>query len=442
MDKRKFHLIRLGGIIVAGVITLVLELLRADILPWKTGLLDFLLNLSEPLYRFAYTCYRNVYEFAGNSFTQETAFFSAFFSITFFVIGRSKEGMLGVPLEELLDAKYGNIYIERRKKYVLISPLLVGACIILGAKLLAFYWGLLTLENVIFSARCATVATNRRSQERIALEMVRAEVKEISVQRTKEDDFENNIFVISDRYCSKTLVKIACAMRDDQNLLSQMGDRVMNIFFENDDKTYDFKADITYYNIEYVVLILLENSYTLDSRMHVFIFLQNLVQEFMEEMKEQNSEGMVYDSAIMAVVCGIILSRAFDGKKFIYSMFGGLWDPDDMQKINDMQKQKLCLLFFLEYLYHSGRSEIAKEWAQAMLEVQESFFSSFFSPELRKKKEYYVRYILLWTRKEKNLTGDDYTILSSLMYDIVNDDKKEVKSFIGGIIKGRKNIDE
>lgn len=87
-------------LILCGAI-LLLELIKADIIPGKKTI-NSLFKILPPVYPVVWGWYKNVYDFAGNSFTQVTAFFSAFASTTFFIIGRFNEGIIGVPLEELL----------------------------------------------------------------------------------------------------------------------------------------------------------------------------------------------------------------------------------------------------------------------------------------------------------------------------------------------------
>ena len=161
-----------------------------------------------------------------------------------------------MPLEELLHTEFDRDIIEKRKKFVWFSPVLVGICIVMGAEILAFYVGMLTLANVIFSAYCAAIATDRRKQEKIAWYMVERELVDIAQEICESHNINNKRVVLSDRCISKTLAKMVNAMQDSRNLFFDIGDSIFDWFLNLDHYYFSFCADIVYYNIQSMVSII------------------------------------------------------------------------------------------------------------------------------------------------------------------------------------------
>lgn len=423
------------GVFIFGGVILVLELIKADIIPIKDWLLNGFSKDFPTIYSVVWGWYENVYEFAGNSFTQVTAFFSAFASITFFIIGRFNEGIIGVPLEELLDIQYNRDTIEKRKKFILFSPILVCIFIILDTKLLAFFIGMLTLANVIFSAYCAFIATDRNKQNKIAWRTVKIELNEISTKLENENDSKNEVFSISDRYYSKTLSKMVNAMSLNRNLFCKIGDSVFDWLFDKEDDKCKYNIDIVFYNIQSMVYDLLKNLSSKDEYSFAFLYLEKqLRKKACIRLKEENKA--LYDSIIIAIICGVILSKASGGEKLIENIFEDPWGH------KEITKQKLCLLLFLEHLYFNDQKEIALYWAKKLFVSRINFFRNSYVFCMDENSYYFWRYLILWERREKNLSAVNLNIFNNLLIDIqsIDSENNKIHSFIGGIIKGRKRV--
>lgn len=439
------------AVLVGALVVIVLELIRADIIPVKGTIISWLENgCLKAIYPFIASWYRNACQFAGNSFTQNTAFFSVFCSITFFIIGRFKEGIIGVPLEELLHTEFNRNIIERRKIFVWFSPLWVGISIVMGAELFAFYVGMLTLANVIFSAYCAAIATDRSKQEKIAWYMVEQELKDIAQEVCKQNT-DNKRVVLSDRCLSKTLAKMVNAMQDSKNLFFDIGESIFDWFLNPAHYQFNFCADIVYYNIQYMVCAFLkdrESDKTLDYR---FAFLEKQmkkVEERLEDpaalensMESPDEEKLgiaqeVSEAVIVGIICGIVSSGSKQGKELIEDMFSAPWIP------LSVKLRKLYILLYLEHLYSNGEEDAAISWIKILSISYVNFFGDIHYLLMDKYQKNFLRYFILWENTKKDLTSVDLGPYRNLLYDIRTLEKadSETKSFIGCILKGRKRI--
>lgn len=443
--KKRNRVENIVVIIILFIVT-TLEFLRCS--SYKMGALSKIEKTIPCLYPFMIKIYKNIFVFAGNSFTQVIAFFSAFSTITFFIIGHFKEGIIGVPLEQLLDNEYGRYIIEKRKKFVLFSPILVCFYIILDFKLLAFYTGLLTLFTVIFSAFCAAIATDRKKQEKIVWNIVKKELKKISDETSCFKSSTKNFFVVSDRYNSKTISKLVNAMSQNQNLFWAIGNDIFDFFLEEENWEYTYLADIVYYNIESTVYDLLKSISSQNNKTYAFIFLEKQIQKVDEriETKKKNSKksaqisakdkakaDLIYESVIIGIICGTISSCINGSEKFIENIFGDIW------KNQEKTLYKLNILLYLEYLYFNKQQQIAMNWANILMISKITFYGELHNLSLEKNKRFFLRYFMLWENTEKNILNVNLNIFYNLIDDIQTiDDKNNMNSFIGGIVKGRK----
>jgi len=434
-------------VIIILAIVVILEFLRCS--SYKMMALTKIERIIPSLYPFLLKIYKNIYVFAGNSFTQVIAFFSAFSTITFFIIGHFKEGIIGVPLEQLLDNEYDRYIIEKRKKFVLFSPILVCFYILFDFKLLAFYTGLLTLFTVIFSAFCAAIATDRKKQEKIVWDIVKKDLKKISDDINFFKSSTKNFFVVSDRYNSKTISKLVNAMSQNQNLFWAIGNDIFDFFLDESNWGYTCFADIVYYNIESTVYSLLKSISSQNNISYAFIFLEKQIQKVEEKIKteKQNSEkqiqpseidiynkaNLIYESVIIGIICGTISSCIKGSEKFIENIFGDIW------KSQEKTLYKLNILLYLEYLYFNKQQQIAIYWANILMISKITFYGELHNLLAEKNKRFFLIYFMLWENTEKNILNVNLNIFYNLIDDIQTiDDKNNMNSFIGGIVKGRK----
>ncbi len=435
-------------VVVIFIFLCILELLKH--IPCTRQIILTTLGTAFPLLYPAFVnIFINIHKFAENSFTQVIALFSTFSTITFFIIGHFKEGIIGVPLEQLLDHEYGRNTIEKRKIFVLFSPILVCFYNILGFYLLAFYTGMLTLFTVIFSAFCTAIATDRKRQEKIAWNIVTEEFEVLSSKISSDiKNLSKTPFIISDRYNSQTLSKLTSAMDQNQNLFWSIGNDIFDFFLKEENWKYTYFADITYHNIESIVYSLLKNISTQNDISYVFNFLELQMQKTESKLSKSetskhdtnidaeatnNNESIILESIIMGIICGTISSCVKGSENFIEYTFGDIW------KTQEKTLYKLNILLYLEFLYFNNQRKIALHWANVLMVSKITYYRELHNLLLERNRSFFLRYIMLWENTEKDILNANLNIYYNLLNDIQTiDDKNNMNSFIGGIVKGRK----